>query len=785
MAGSLLGNAVPRVEDPDLLRGRGDFVDDLRVEGALHAVFVRSPMAHARVSVADVDVARGAPGVVGVFTAADLGLKPGFTFFVVNKACARPPLATDRVRFVGEPVAVVVAATRAQAVDAAELVDVDYVPLPAVVDMEEALAPGAPLQFDAVPGNIAAGERGPEVDVLAGAAHVARARITNPRLAVAPMEGNAILAVPGGPDAEHDVTAYISTQMPHGAKAAIVRLLGLAPDRVRVVAPHVGGAFGGKAGLPPEHSVVIAAAHRLGRPVKWTETRSEAMLSMQGRGQVQYVELGLSAEGRFTGLRCRVVGDCGAYAGFGGTFAHSTTYIMAPGVYDITELDYAGVAALTNTAPVGAFRGAGRPEAAAMIERIVDIAADELGLDPVEIRRRNFIAPTAFPYASSAGMNYDNGDYDLALTEALRIADYDGLRREQAERRERGDVRALGIGVACYAEITGGGAGELGVVEVGDDGAVTVRAGTSAHGQGHATTFSMLVADRLGVPMEQIRYEQSDTALVPRGSGTGGSRSLQLGGTAVSLAADTVLAQATEVAGVLLEAAAADIELSEGRFRVSGVPDASVGWDEVAGRAAADGTPLRAEHDFAPKDATFPFGAHVSVVEVDLETGLVIPRQHIAVDDCGRVLNPLIVAGQQHGGVAQGMSQALWEHFAYDGDGNPVTATFADYSIPAATEFPDFTVSNTETPTPMNPLGAKGIGESATVGSTPAVQNAVVDALSHLGVRHIDMPLTPDRVLEAVERAGAGTLADIWREPPPVFAGLRVRRGGHDDAANI
>jgi len=517
----------------------------------------------------------------------------------------------------------------------------------------------------------------------------------------------------------------------------------------------------------------------------WAETRSEAMLSMQGRGQLDYLELGLSAEGRFTGLRCRVVGDCGAYAGFGGTFAHSTTYIMAPGVYDITELDYAGVAALTNTAPVGAFRGAGRPEAAAMIERIVDIAADELGLDPVEIRRRNFIAPSAFPYASSAGMTYDNGDYDLALTEALRVADYDGLRREQAERREGGDVRALGIGVACYAEITGGGAGELGVVEVGDDGAVTVRAGTSAHGQGHATTFSMLVADRLGVPMERIRYEQSDTALVPRGSGTGGSRSLQLGGTAVSLAADTVLAQATEVAGVLLEAAAADIELSQGRFRVSGVPDASVGWDEVAGRAAADGTPLRAEHDFAPEDATFPFGAHVSVVEVDLETGLVTPRQHIAVDDCGRVLNPLIVAGQQHGGVAQGMSQALWEHFAYDGDGNPVTATFADYSIPAATEFPVFTVSNTETPTPMNPLGAKGIGESATVGSTPAVQNAVVDALSHLGVRHIDMPLTPDRVLEAVARAGAGTSQDIWREPPPVFAGLRVRRGGDDDAATI
>jgi len=785
MAGSLLGNAVPRVEDPDLVRGRGDYVDDIVVDDLLHAVFVRSPMAHATVHVADVEAARVAPGVVGVFTAADLGLPAGFVFFPVNEHCARPPLARDRVRFVGDAVVIVVARTRAEALDAAELVDVDYGPLPAVVDMEDALLEDAPLQFDAVAGNVAAGERSPDRDVLAGCDHVARVRIENPRLAVAPMEGNAILAIPGAPDAEHDLTAYIATQMPHGARAAIARIFELEPGRVRVVAPHVGGAFGGKAGLPPEHSVVIAVARRLGRPVKWVETRSEAMLSMHGRGQVQYVELGLTSEGRFTGLRCRVIGDCGAYAGFGGTFAHTTTYIMATGVYDITELDYAGVAVLTNTAPVGAFRGAGRPEAAAMLERVVDVAADELGMDPALIRRRNFIAPTAFPYASAAGVTYDTGDYGLALTEALRIADYDGLRTEQTRRRERGDVRQLGIGIACYAEITGGGGGELGVVEVADDGLVTVRAGTSAHGQGHATSFSMLVADRLGVPMERIRYEQSDTALVPRGSGTGGSRSLQLGGSAVLGAAETVLAQAKDVAAALLEAASADIELAEGRFRVGGVPDVSVGWEEVADRAGRDGTPLGAEHDFTPKEATFPFGAHVSLVEVDLETGLVTALQHIAVDDCGRVLNPLLVAGQQHGGVAQGMSQALWEHFSYDVDGNPLTATFADYAIPSAAEFPLFTVSNTETPTPLNPLGAKGIGESATVGSTPAVQNAVVDALSHLGIRHVDMPLTPDRVLDAVTRAGAGTLADIWREPPPVFATLPVRGDVPDEVANI
>lgn len=783
VAGSLLGNAVPRIEDPDLVQGRGDYVDDIQVPGVLHCAFVRSPMAHARITVEDVEQARRAPGVVGVFTAPDLGLPAGYQFFEVNANCARPPLATDRVRFVGEPVAVVVAETRAQAVDATELVDVTYDPLPAVVDMEQALAPGAPLQFDDVPGNVVGGEREPDgtPDALADAAHVARVRIENPRLAVAPMEGNAILALPGRPEDAHDVTAYIATQMPHGARAAIARVFGLDKERVRVVAPHVGGAFGGKAGLPVEHTVAVAVARRLGRPVKFVETRSEAMLSMQGRGQVQYVELGLDDEGRFTGLRCRVVGDCGAYAGFGGTFAYSTTYIMATGVYAIPKLDYAGVAVLTNTAPVGAFRGAGRPEAAAMVERVVDVAADQLGIDPVEIRRRNFIAPEAFPFHTHTGLTYDSGDYDLPLREALRIAGYDELRREQARRRGRGDVRQLGIGVSCYAEITGGGAGELGVVEVAADGAVTVRAGTSSHGQGHATSFSMLVADRLGVPMEQIRYEQSDTALVPRGSGTGGSRSLQLGGSAVAGAADLVVARARRIAGTLLEAAEEDIELSEGRFAVAGVPGQSLGWADVASRASADDEPLRAEHDFKPQDATFPFGAHVCVVEVDLETGLVTPLRHVAVDDCGRILNPLIVHGQQHGGVAQGMSQALWEQFRYDDDGNPVTATFADYAIPSATELPSLTVSNTQTPTSMNPLGAKGIGESATVGSTPAVQNAVVDALRHLGIRHLDMPLAPDRILRAVQAAENGTLPDIWREPPPVFDDLPVRTAGDDN----
>lgn len=775
MAGSLLGNAVRRVEDPDLLRGRGTFVDDLRPEGVLFASFVRTPVAHASVTNVDVTEAAHAPGVVAVLTAADLDLDPGFPFVPTNPLCARPPLADGRVRFVGEAVAVVLAETSAQAVDATELVDVDYEPLDVVVDAESALRPGAPLQFDDVAGNLAAGQRGPDADVLAGAEHVVRARIENQRLAVAPMEGNAVLVTPGGPDRDHDVTVHMATQMPHFARSAVARTFGLAEDRVRVVAPHVGGAFGGKAGLPAEHVVLVAAALRVGRPVSWAETRSEAMLSMHGRGQVQFVELGLDGRGRVTGLRCRVVGDCGAYAGFGGLLALGPTYLMSTGVYDVPAVEYAAVAALTNTAPVGAFRGAGRPEAAAMLERVMDLAADELGLDPAEIRRRNLLPPEAFPYRTHSGATYDTGDYAHALDEALRIAGYDDLLIEQAARRDRGDTRLLGIGMATYVEVTGGGSGEYGVVEVATDGTVTVRAGTSSHGQGHATSFSMIVADTLGVPMESVRFEQSDTAVVPRGQGTGGSRSLQLGGSAVSGAADTVLTRGRELAASLLEVSAADLEVRDGRFAVAGVPGATVSWADVSAAAESVGEPLRADHDFVASGSTFPFGAHVSVVEVDVETGLVTPRAHVAVDDCGRILNPLIVAGQQAGGVAQGVAQALWEEFRYDADGNPVTSSLADYAMPGATEIPPMTLATTVTETPLNPLGAKGIGESATVGSTPAVQNAVVDALSHLGVRHLDMPLKPSRVLGAVHAAAAGTLPDPWREPPAVFDALPVR----------
>ncbi|PXY20165.1 xanthine dehydrogenase family protein molybdopterin-binding subunit [Prauserella flavalba] len=792
MPGSVLGTEVRRVEDPELLRGQGSYVDNLEVEGVLHLAFVRSPFAHAEVTSIDVSEAEKAAGVVAVYTAADLDLPPVRQFIEINPDCVRPPLATDRVRFVGDPVAAVVAESAAAAADAVELVDVDYEPLPAVVDLEQALEEGAPLQFPGLGSNIAAGERDAAgSEILDDADVVVRARIENQRVAVVPLEGNAIAVVPGGPDEDYDLTIHVSTQAPHAVWAFAAKAFGLPKQRVRVVAPHVGGAFGGKFGLIAEHEVAIGAARALSRPVKWVETRSENLQAMpHSRAQVQYAELGLKSDGTITGLHCRIIGDSGAYAGFGGGFALGPTRTMAQGVYRIPKISFGALAVLTNTTPTGAFRGAGRPEAAALLERLIDMAAAELDLDPVELRRRNFLQPDEFPYTTVVGTSYDSGDYDLPLREALRLADYDELRAEQVRRIEAGQHTLLGIGVSTYVEITGGGGGgEYASVEMSPEGRATIKVGTSGHGQGHPTSFSMLVSDALGIPMESIDFVQSDTSVIPRGGGTGGSRSLQIGGSAVREASELLVRRAKELAASRLEAAVEDIELTEdGTLGVVGVPGTSLSWAELARAAEEDGGTLDANVDFKPDGATFPFGAHVSVVEVDVETGYVRPLRHTAVDDCGRILNPLIVRGQQHGGAAQGISQALWEQVTYDEDGNPVTGTLADYLVPSAMEIPDLEVANTETETPRNPLGAKGIGESATIGSTPAVQNAVVDALKHLGVRHLDMPLTPQRVWRAVEQARAGQLPSPWREPPTAFDTLPVRAEGpnpHADEAAV
>jgi aerobic carbon-monoxide dehydrogenase large subunit len=759
-SGSILGNPVRRTEDPRILRGDAEYFDDLSVEGLLHVAFVRSTMAHARIESADTSEAAAMPGVVAVYTADDLGLEPGQGFAMVPAALSRPPLARDVVRFVGDIVAVVVAETRARAADAAELVIVDYDPLPTVIDPEAALADDAPLVFPEHGSNLAIEFNfGDDPSILDDADVVVEGRFVNQRLAPVPMEPNGILVELDG---DEGLTLHVPTQNPHGVRDPLAGVVGLDENRVRVVATAVGGGFGAKAGMYPEFAIVATAARKLGRPLKWSETRSENMTAMtHGRGQIQYIELGLKRDGTFTGLRGRIVCDGGAYPGIG-AFLPYLTRSMSQGVYRIPRIQMNSKSAITNTTPTAAYRGAGRPEAAALLERIVDMAAVELGRDPVDLRRQNFLRPEEFPLTTVTGANYDSADYVKALDEACRVAGYEELRRDQAQRRERGDVKQLGIGLSVYTEVTAGGLfQEFGSVEVHNDGRVTATVGTSPHGQGLETAFKMIVAELLGVPMDAVNVVQSDTALVPRGMGTMGSRSLQIGGTAIYKTSELVVEKAKRLAAHLLEADVADIVVHEGEgVGAAGAPATALSWGELAmaagdpARRPADFEEgLRAEVDFNQGEATYPFGAHIAVVEVDTETGRVELLRHVAVDDCGRVINPLLVAGQQHGGIAQGVAQALYEGVLYDDDGNPQTANLMDYAMPSAAELPSFEASNTETPTPLNPLGAKGIGEAGTIGSTPAAQNAVVDALSIFGIRHVDMPLTSERVWQAIRDA--------------------------------
>ena len=784
MAGSILGNRVRRTEDPELLTKGGTYVYDLGIEGVLHAVFVRSIVPHALVAGIDTSEAAAAPGVAAVLRAADLGVAPHHGFIKVDDAFARTPLVTERVRFVGDLIAMVVAETFQLAVDAAELVVVDYEPLPVVVDPERSFDCGVELIFPDKGDNIALAVTDPASDVLAGADHVVRGRYVNQRVAGVPMEPNSCAALPGdgsdGPSGR--LTFYAANQMPHVLRDQLAAALGLKPSEVRVIVPHVGGGFGAKAGLCHENTAVAAAARKLGRPITWTETRSENMIAMvHSRAQVQYCELGCTTEGTFTGLRVRLVGDAGAYPNVG-TMLPAGTKRMSNGTYAFPQIRFDVVVGVTNTTPTGAYRGAGRPEAAALLERLVDQAAIELKIDPLEIRRRNFLTPDAFPFKTLTGITYDSGDYHKTLNRAAELAGYDELRAEQKRRREAGDRTALGIGVASFVEVTsGGGGGEYAAVEITPDGGAVIKAGTSAHGQGHQTTFAMLVSEQTGIPVEAITLVQSDTDLVRTGGGTGGSRSLQLGGSAVKGATDAVVAKAKSLAAHLLEADVNDIvvDTDTATVGVAGVPARALSWGELAARAAEapDGVVnhddetlgLAAQLDFNQADGTFPFGTHISVVEVDLDTGRVEMLRHIAVDDAGPVVNELIFEGQQQGGVGQGVSQALYEEFSYDADGNPITGNLMDYAMPSAAEFSSFEVHHTVTPTHLNPLGAKGIGEASTIGSTPAVQNAVIDALAHLGVRHIDMPCTPRRVWETITAAENGTLPDPWREPPAIF----------------
>jgi carbon-monoxide dehydrogenase large subunit len=744
---SIMGTRVVRTEDPAFLSRGARYTDDLDLVGALHLTLVRSPLAHARITAIDVEEARSSPGVVAVLTGAEIDLAPALLFGGANKAMVRPFLATDVVRFVGEPVAAVLTEEAYQGQDAADLVEVDYDPLPVVIDLK-ASATDEVLLFPDAGTNTSNGfdhEKDFDPDLFEGCDVVVTRAIVNQRIAAAPLETRAASAEWGD---DGRVTLWCSTQAAQASRDEVAGWLGIDAKQVHVITPDVGGGFGAKIGADPEFALVAWLARHVARPVRWNETRSENMTGMvQGRAQLQTVTIGGNRDGRVLAYRLDVLADAGAYPRLGAVLPLFTR-MMAPGVYDIEKVESRARVLVTNTTSTAAYRGAGRPEATAAIERAMDLFAAEIGMDAAEVRRRNLLAPEAFPLVTKGGAPYDSGEYEKALDAVLEASGYADLRAEQAARRERGDAALLGIGVSVFVEITGGAAfSEDAAVEVHPDGTVTVLTGTSPHGQGHATAWAMLASEHLDIPIEKITVKHGDTDLIPRGSGTMGSRSLQTGGVAVYKAAGELVELAKQRAADVLEASVDDLVIARGTVVVKGT-DSGVTLGELAARE-----PLRVDSNFDSGAPSFPFGAHVAVVEVDIESGKAVVDRIITVDDAGPVLNPLLAEGQRHGGIAQGIAQALLEEVVYDEDGNPLTATFADYGIPSAAELPSFTLLDMATPTHLNPLGVKGIGEAGTIGATPAVQSAVIDALSHLGVRHIDMPLTPLRVWEAIQGA--------------------------------
>jgi aerobic carbon-monoxide dehydrogenase large subunit len=779
-----MGAEVKRREDPRLIRGDGVYVGDLKLPGMLYLALVRSPHAHAVIRAIDVMPAVELPGIVAIITGADLlddctplplassGEGGGGASSYAGRT--RHVLAVERVRHAGEALVAVVAVSYEAAVDAAQAILVDYEPLPVVADPLYAAAPDAPVIFAGLSNNIDHSRRRQRGDVAAAFADapvVVRQRMRNQRLFGFPMEGRAVVAAPDA--STEGLTVYTSTQTPHQIRAELAKVVGLNEGQVRVIAPDVGGGFGVKIGIYPEEALCAALALRLKAPIRWVEDRLEHVLATtHGRGQVCDMEAAVQADGTIAALRMRIVADLGAYPLAPGL--PDLTTAMAIGVYKIPNVDLEATSVYTNTTPVAAYRGTGRPEAAYYIERMVDCVAAELGLDPVTVRRKNFIPPEAFPYKTPTGLTYDSGEYDRALSKALEISRYEELRQEQAARRAAAaqpsalspqPARLLGIGVACYVEMCGFGPYESAQIKVEPSGTVTVTTGISPHGQGTATTFAQIVADQIGADFMQIVVRHGDTATTPMGVGTMGSRSLAVGGGALMRAAVQVRAKASQLAAHMLEASPDDIELHEGRYQVRGAPASALSLAQIARRAYSNKLPpeldpgLEATDYFRPPELIYPFGAHVAVVEVDPETGEVRLRAYFSVDDCGPRISPLIVAGQVHGGLAQGIAQALLEEVVYDANGQLLSGSLMDYALPRADFFPPFTLDQTETPTPLNPLGVKGIGEAATIGSTPAIANAVVDALAHLGVRHLDMPLRAEKLWRAIRDTSASPKA--------------------------
>jgi carbon-monoxide dehydrogenase large subunit len=752
----MIGQRVRRREDPRFITGKGNYVDDLALEGALWVTFVRSDWAHGTISEIDVTEAQEIPGV-RVLTGADIDFGVMTAPFPgLPEKMARRFVARDKVRFVGEIVAVVLSETKAQGEDAAQLVYADIEPLPVVTDAVEARKDEVVLFADHGTNlALADGPEQPSEGLFADCEVVIESAVHSQRIHVAPIEPRAVAArFEAG-----KLTSWLCTQTPHQDRDRLSASLGIEPENIHVIAPDVGGGFGGK-GLGVEDAILGWLARHTGRPVRWTETRSEHMVAMgHGRAQRAEFQLGGDRDGTLKALYVKLLQDSGAYPTIGAILP-TLTRLMASGVYDIPRIEARFESVATNTTPITALRGAGRPEATQLLERAVDLFAAEVGMDPAEVRRRNFIAKDRFPFQTAVGAPYDCGDYERALDVALDTAGYGELRAEQARRRQEGDPMLLGIGLSCYVEVTNGTSeAEYGAVEITEDGEAIVKTGSFSHGQGHETTFAQIAGAELGIPVEKITVVKGDTVRVARGTGTYGSKSTQIGGAAARQASEELVEKAKELAAEQLEADVQDmvLELGAGTFHVRGAPSPELSWGDLATNLKAAGrlAELSVETDFKPPQPTFPFGAHVIVVEVDSETGSVKLRRVIAVDDAGTIINPMIADGQVHGGVAAGIAQALYEESAFDSEGNPINSNFITYCIPGAPEFPSFERVAIETPTPVNPLGAKGIGESGTIGSTPAALAAVIDAVSHLGVRHLDMPANGERVWRAIQDARA------------------------------
>ncbi|WP_256639157.1 xanthine dehydrogenase family protein molybdopterin-binding subunit [Streptomyces murinus] len=781
--GREVGRSRLRKEDARLITGQTTWTDNIQVAGMLHLAVLRSPMAHARITRVDVAPALERPGVLAAFSGADLaeGLGSLPCAWPVTEDIVlpdHPPIAVKEVRYAGDPVAVVVARDRYAAADALEAIEVDYDPLPPVLDLEDALAEGAPLVHSDKGTNrcytwpLATGESFAAVRERAEV--TVRRRYHQQRLIPNAMEPRAVVVTPLAASGEY--TMYSATQIPHILRIMLATVTGIPEHKLRVIAPDVGGGFGSKLQVYGEEVLALAVARRLGRPVKWTESRSEGHLATHhGRGMIQDIEVAATREGRLLGLKVDLLADMGAYLMLVTPGIPILGAFMYPAIYKMDSYEFTCTGVFTTRTPTDAYRGAGRPEATFAIERIMDELAAELGLDPVELRRRNWIRHEEFPYTTIAGLTYDSGDYEAATAKALALFGYDGLRAEQREREERGDPVRLGIGVSTFTEMCGlapsrvlrdlrygAGGWEAASIRMLPTGKVEVVTGTSPHGQGHETCWSQIAADVLGVPFEDVEVLHGDTRSCPQGMDTYGSRSLAVGGEAVHRAATTVVDKARKVAAHLLEASEQDLEFREGVFSVKGSPEARRSIQEIAFEAFTnhdlpDGVEpsINAEHVVDPENFSFPHGTHLCAVEVDTETGRTRIRSYVCVDDVGHVVNPMIVEGQVHGGLAQGIAQALYEEAVYDDEGNLVSGSMADYLVPSAADLPEFVTDRTETPASSNALGVKGVGEAGTIASTPAVVNAVVDALRPLGVSDVRMPCTPERVWRAVREATA------------------------------